>query len=332
LLWWIKREEFEKGRHISAGCPTIFICSDASLSGWGAVSDSIKTGGPWTSTDAKRHINELELLVAFHGLKCFYSVVSNSTVEINIDNTTAVSDINKIGATRPIALCTVALEISSWCEERDIELHAVYLPGKFNSIAYEESRRPLTAGDWMLSTSAFENIQRIWGMKVDLFARSWNRQLKIFVSWFPQPETVATDAFTLNWKYIQSYTFPPSHSSLEAHSRPSYNSVDHPLWPTQPWFPILLELAVDVPRIFYLDPDLLTSPLRECHQLTANLSVWLIAWRLSGVVSIAKAFRQKLRSSSFQAQEKIRTLHTSQCGMLGIVGAIRGTSIPCLVV
>ena len=89
---------------------------------------------------------------------------------------------------------------------------------------------------------------------------------------------------------------------------------------------------MDVPRMFYPDPDLLTSPLGECHQLTANLSVRLIAWRLSGVVSIAKAFRQKLRSSSFQAQEKIRTLHTSQCGMLGIVGAIRGTSIPCLVV
>lgn len=44
LLWWIKKAEFAKGRHISAGCPTIFICSDASLSGWGAVSDSIKQG------------------------------------------------------------------------------------------------------------------------------------------------------------------------------------------------------------------------------------------------------------------------------------------------
>ena len=147
LLWWIKKAEFAKGRHISAGCPTIFICSDASLSGWGAVSDSIKTGGPWTSIDAKRHINELELLAAFNGLKCFASAVSNSTVEINIDNTTAVSYINKIGAAKPNALCTVALEISSWCEERDIELHAVYLPGKFNSIADAESRRPLITGD-----------------------------------------------------------------------------------------------------------------------------------------------------------------------------------------
>ena len=336
LLWWIKKAEFAKGRHISAGCPTIFICSDASLSGWGAVSDSIKTGGPWTSIDAKRHINELELLAAFNGLKCFASAVSNSTVEINIDNTTAVSYINKIGAAKPNALCTVALEISSWCEERDIELHAVYLPGKFNSIADAESRRPLTTGDWMLSTSAFEKIQRIWGMKVDLFASSWNRQLKIFVSWFPQPEAVATDAFTLNWKYIQSYAFPPFNLIPQCLSKlirdQATTVLITPLWPTQPWFPILLELAVDVPRMFYPDPDLLTSPLGECHQLTANLSVRLIAWRLSGVVSIAKAFRQKLRSSSFQPQERIRTLHTSRRGMVGIVGAIRGTSIPCLVV
>jgi hypothetical protein len=77
-----------------------------------------------------------------------------------------------------------------------------------------------------------------------------------------------------------------------------------PLWPTQSWFPILLELSIDIPRLFHPEQDLLTSLLGEFHQLTANHSIRLITWRLSGVVSIAKAFRQKLSSFSFRNEIK----------------------------
>ncbi|KAK4013743.1 hypothetical protein OUZ56_026295 [Daphnia magna] len=66
------------------------------------------------------------------------------------------------------------------------------------------------------------------------------------------------------------------------------------------WFPIILELAMDVPRMLFPEKALLTSPLGECHQLTTNHSIRLIAWRLSGVVSVARAFRQKLSNCSYQ--------------------------------
>jgi hypothetical protein len=130
LNWWIKRAKFQVGRSISASPPSITIFSDASLSGWGAVSDDVKTGGPWTTADTKRHINELELYAAFNGLKSFASSAHRTTVEINIDNTTAVAYINKKGGTRSSSLCSVALEISTLCEEREIDLHAVHLPGE----------------------------------------------------------------------------------------------------------------------------------------------------------------------------------------------------------
>jgi hypothetical protein len=90
--WWIKRAEFTKGRQILADCPTISTCSDASLSGWvGGGKQIDQNRGPWTSTDSKRHINELELLATFNGLKCFVSSIAYSTLEFNIDNTTAES-------------------------------------------------------------------------------------------------------------------------------------------------------------------------------------------------------------------------------------------------
>ena len=72
MFWWIKLAKLglEKGWKISI---YISIYSDASLSGWGALSGDVKTGGPWITADTNRHINELVLLAAFNGLKYFAS-------------------------------------------------------------------------------------------------------------------------------------------------------------------------------------------------------------------------------------------------------------------
>jgi hypothetical protein len=98
LSWWIKRANFSEGRKITFPTPSsIIIFSDASLSGWGTVSDRIKTGGPWTKTETQLHINELELMAAFNGLEFFAATAHQTSFEINIDNTTAVAYINKKG-------------------------------------------------------------------------------------------------------------------------------------------------------------------------------------------------------------------------------------------
>jgi hypothetical protein len=155
------------------------------------------------------HINKLELLAALKALQGFTSATSNTSVEIKIDNTTAVSYINKLGGTRSQALCAVALRISEWCELRNLNLQAIFLPGIANFLADAESRRPLESGDWMLSQSAFNKIQAIWPMKVDLFASAWNARLPKFVSWLPQPGGWRTNALTIHWRDLKGYAFPP---------------------------------------------------------------------------------------------------------------------------
>ena len=42
-----------------------------------------------------------------------------------------------------------------------------------------------------------------------LFASRLNNQLKRYVSWRPDPFSVATDAFLISWKEEQGYAFPP---------------------------------------------------------------------------------------------------------------------------
>ena len=88
-------------------------------------------------------------------------------IEISIDNTTIVSYINKQVGLRSGALCETALEIYSWCEARKIDLHAIYLRGCSNLVAVTESPKPVAAGDWKLSTSAFQKIHQAWKSEVD---------------------------------------------------------------------------------------------------------------------------------------------------------------------
>ena len=44
---------------------------------------------------------------------------------------------------------------------------------------------------------------------MDLLASSWNTQLPKFVSWLPQPGSWKTNAWSINWKGLQGYPFPP---------------------------------------------------------------------------------------------------------------------------
>ena len=94
-----------------------------------------------------KHINELELIAAFNSLRSFAASSVNCSVELKLDNTTAVSYINRQSGCKSQDLCAVALKMAEWCETRSIGLHAVYLPGTLNFIADRESRRALNPGD-----------------------------------------------------------------------------------------------------------------------------------------------------------------------------------------
>ena len=45
----------------------------------------------------------------------------------------------------------VSAKLTEWCERRKIAVNAVYLQGKLNVVADEESRAGPDAGDWRLS-------------------------------------------------------------------------------------------------------------------------------------------------------------------------------------
>ena len=88
-------------------------------------------------------------------------------------------------------------------------MSAVHLPGSENVEADVESR---TSSDleWKLDLFVFQDILSCLGQRdVDLFASRGNAQLQRYVSWLPDPDAYAFDAFGLNWSEFTAFCFPP---------------------------------------------------------------------------------------------------------------------------
>ena len=100
--------------------------------------------------------------------------------------------------------------------------------------------------------------------------------------------------------------------------------VVSPYLPSAPWFPLLLELAVDVTRALRPSKNLLTSPEGLAHPLP----LLLIAWRLCGDAGETKAFRKRWSSFCWKERVTPHGLPSNPSGAIGSIGATNGIWIP----
>ena len=77
--------------------PQYQITTDASLMGWGAEFSGVSSGGNWSHSESKHHINYLEMLAILLGLQTFAKEKSDTHIRIMCDNTTAVTVVNHMG-------------------------------------------------------------------------------------------------------------------------------------------------------------------------------------------------------------------------------------------
>ena len=143
-------------------------------------------------------------------VKSFTREKTNIHVHIRVDNRTTMSQINKMGGTRSEKLFQITREFWQFCISKQIILTAEYLPGSLNQNADQEYRVYMDRSNRMLNNTILPQIEQIWGsVEVDLFADRLNTQKKQYVSWKPDPGAIATDAFSINWKSLTAYLFPP---------------------------------------------------------------------------------------------------------------------------
>lgn len=149
--------------------------SDASKSGWGPYFNNQTIFGFWSFEERKRHINELELLAVFLGLKSFVTKFSDCNILCRIDNTTAISTINRMGSVKYENLNNLARKIWVWRQERNLTIFASYITSKSNIHADRASRATNKETEWSLENCAFERITQTFGNPdIDLFASRIN--------------------------------------------------------------------------------------------------------------------------------------------------------------
>ena len=188
--------------------------------------------------------------------------------------------------------------------------------------ADKQSRVFNVSTEWSLCTQVFEDIKKLWGkFDVDLFASRLNFKIPSYVSWRPDPNAMFVNVLYMNWHNYSFYAFP-SFSLIETYLQKIQQDratgvVVVPLWPTQPWFTVLLYLLTDNLRILPCSKTLLTqSHNGALHPLRNQLR--LIACKLSGERWNREAFQAKLpiSSSSLGLLEPRNNInHTSRSGL-----------------
>lgn len=295
LEWWIANVTTSY-YPLKVKPPSLEMKTDASTSGgWGAVCDTKSTGGRWNEQEKDMHINALELLAIKYGLRCFEKDVTGRHIKLMCDNVCAVTYVKNMGGSRSRECNEIAKQIWIWCRNRDIELTITYIPGKLNIEADRKSRQFNDRTEWMLNPKIFEKLFLKFSQPhIDLFASRLNCQIKPFISWGPDPDSIAVDAFTVNWSVWDNvYAFPPfsliqkTLCKLEADQAEGMFIIPH--WPTAVWFPQMLNLLIQQPVRLPQGKTTLQLPHSEAaHPLHHKLQ--LLAVQLSGKPSKHKDF------------------------------------------
>ena len=175
----------------------------------------------------------------------------------------------------------------------------------------------------MLNREVFLSILHQYpdDLNLDLFASRLNKQLDNYVSWNPDPECKFVDAFSINWKPYKFYAFPPfslvSRCLQKIQRDQATGILIVPLWPTQAWFPLLLQMLYNQPWILLPQETLLQDPATNQQPHPLHKKLHLMVCPISGNHLIASTFLQKLPISSWSLGAKElrnNTAHTSTNG------------------
>ena len=222
---------------------------------------------------------------------------------IQIDNTTALRYLTKMGGVKSLEMIKLSKVIWDYLLSRGITITTEYLPSKLNIITDRESREKADSSEWKLNPKVFQGLVQLMGNPVvDLFASGLNHQLPQYIAWRPDPFGQGTDAMYRDWSQDYLYVFTlfclisRILHKVGQERTPSMLLIT-PTWHTQPWYPSLLQMSIETPVILPRIKSLLKDRLRKEHPLSSmeNLRERL---SLSGVLETPSSLIVNPRRSS----------------------------------
>ena len=334
LKWWIGNLQLREGKPILTAPPDLVIHSDAAKTGgWGAECRGVQTGGQWSRMEAKLHINELEMIAAELAIKTFQRMFPKTrSILLKIDNMSALSYIIKMGGTGNVELIEGAKRIWDFLLPLGITLTAEYIPTKLNVDADFQSRNVEDSSEWKLNPEICKEVVLKMGRpQVDLFASRTSHQLNPYMSLKADPSCWAVDALQQDWAHLFPYAFPPFNLIGRVLKKVRDQKINMiliaPLWVSQPWYPSLLEMAIQEPILVPWGEDVLQNPQGEKHPLVLNGSLHLTAWLVSGQVQRVRNFQRTLEPLSPALGPQELDIITTHPGRNFVAGVIEGKLI-----
>ena len=149
---------------------------------------------------------------------------------------------------------------------------------------------------------------------MDLFASRLNFQLKPYVAYQPDPEAHAINAFHISWKGYTFYAFPPFSVIQRVLQKISDEEATGllvvPHWPTQTWWPYLMNMLIDFPLMLPKKEDTLYLPAHPHLLHTLHKKLQLLVCHLSGISLQTEEFRLGLQRSSCNPGERVHKSST----------------------
>jgi hypothetical protein len=340
LEWWSDLENLSKGQPLGPFQPDHTLFTDASLTSWGAHVDELQFSGQWTWIESKMSINQLELLAVIRALQALPPSWRGSKLMIASDNSSTIAYINKFGGTRSQPMLELTLQLYLLAQSLSLTLRARHIPGRLNRLADSLSRRHQVVNtEWILMMPVCRLVLDLWGSPtLDLMAMSQTTRqttrLPVYVSPFPDPKALAVDAMSFEWTNLDAYIFPPwpmiALVLQKLKLEPCEVTAIIPFWPNRPWFPDLLELLVQQPRVLPVRQDLLAMPHNRLQHGNVK-ALALLACRLSSKPRLTKVFRNQCRNASpVDDTSQLHRTFTTPSGSNSPIGVVQGKLIQAM--
>ena len=298
MHWWVNEMKDWSGKSIIPVRSQMVVTTDASSHGWGGWwrqfghSGTLRkeARGFWLPKEQNMSSNARELSGVLLTVQAALPALRNKQVLVETDNKVTQAYINHLGG-RSRFLNDIARRLWTMCYSNQILLTAVHRPGKVNQRADLLSRWKKDHTDIRLPQACFDRIEQSFGPhSVDMFATRDNALLPRFVSWRPDPDSVATDAFMFPMKNENPYCFPPvaciPRLLREVLHQQATITLVAPDW-SAPWTPDLRRLLIAPPVRLLSNPTTANSDFRN----------WaLTCFRISGSLLKTSAFRRAMWS------------------------------------
>ncbi|XP_060574478.1 uncharacterized protein LOC132732127 [Ruditapes philippinarum] len=199
--------------------------------------------GSWSDIEKQRSSTWREAEAIHRVMKTYGSVLKNSHVKVYSDNKNVKSIL--LNGSRKSHVHNIALDLNSFCEEKNIVVCPEWIPREENEKS-DYLSRCFDSDDWKIRIQYFKNIDKRWGThSIDRFASHFNNQCLRFNSRWWVPRTEAVDALSQYWGNDINWLVPPPRLVPDCikkmQSEQAKCTLIIPKWESAPFWPMLIE-------------------------------------------------------------------------------------------